>query len=290
MLKNALATSNQTFCHLLFGDQTPRAPRYFQVVFLAIYKLVVEANQEPSSIQVLSNLLNGIGGSISIQEGGRWGAQSRMNAVNGLSGTLSPVFQPASSYDPARVKWITQLENILNQSFTEQAAYDFKQGLARLDGTNDLDENSFEKILKTLVGIANIGRGVTGYVLVGVTDKQADATRVQSLFGTAARRFERFWITGVEHEATALSKSLDQFFQLITEKITRSAVSEPLRDYIARNVKLVRYYEKSVLILQAQAQSEPSRYNEEFYSRQGSSLDEVPVERYSDLFRRFQRP
>lgn len=290
VVKSVLSNGSQTFCHLLFGDETPHAPRYFQVVFLALYKLVVEDNQEVSSLGTLAKLLTGIGSSITIQEGGRWGSQQRANAVNGLAGTLAPVFQPAASYDPAKVRWITQLENILNQSFTEQAAYDFKQGLVRLDGSNAFDEDSFEKILKTLVGIANLGRGVTGYVIVGVSDKQGDAQRVLQIFGATSRSFERFHILGIEHEADALSKTLDQYFQLVTQRISRSVVSEPLRDYIARNVKLVRYYDKSILILQTQAQAEPSTYGDTFYSRQGNSLIEIPVQRYSDLFRRFQRP
>lgn len=50
--------------------------------------------------------------------------------------------------DPARVRWITQMENILTQSYTEQGAYDFKQGFLRLDGKNTFDDVSFDKILR----------------------------------------------------------------------------------------------------------------------------------------------
>jgi hypothetical protein len=288
-IKLTLNSSRSTFGQLLFGEQPARAPRYFQIVFLAFHKLIVTENQEVSDFGRLVKVLTGIGSSIHVTEGGRWGAQDRVNAVNALIGTISPVFIPAQSYDPARVRWITQLENILVQSYTEQAAYDFKQGFLRLDDEHRFDEASFEKVLRTIAGIANIRKGTTGYVLIGITDKQSDADRVQQIFGVAPKRFERFNITGVEHEATALGKTLDQLFQMITGKIRQSALSEPLRDYVARNVKLVRYYDKSVLILETRAQEDPSHFNGTYLIRTGNELMEVPSAKFSDLFRRFQR-
>ncbi|MGA3372557.1 MAG: DUF262 domain-containing protein [Terracidiphilus sp.] len=288
VIKLALNTTSQTFGQLLFGNQPSRAPRYFQVVFLAFHKLVVSENKEVSDYGELVKLLSGLASSINIQEGGRWGSQSRVNAVNATAGALSPIFVPTKAYDPAQVRWITQLENILSQSYTEQPAYDFKQGFIRLDGSGLFDEDSFEKILKTLVGIANIKSGTKGYVLIGIAEKGTDAKRVQDMFSVAPRPFERFFITGVEHEAIAMKKSLDQLFQLITDKVKQSKISDPLRDYIARNVKLVRYYEKSVFIFDTQAQQDPSNYDGVFLVRRGNSLEEVPAAKYAELFRRFQ--
>ena len=133
-----------------------------------------------------------------------------MNAENAVAGTILPAFQPTKKYDPARVHWITRLENILNQSYTEQAAYDFKQGFLRLDEKKEFDDASFEKILKTLAGIANLRKGITGYVIVGISDNQKDAERVQKILGAGYRTYERFCISGIEHEALAMGKSLDQ--------------------------------------------------------------------------------
>lgn len=287
-IKETLSWSGQTFGQLLFGTQPPKAPRYFQTVFLALYKLIVKENQEAANQDQLVELFRGSGQSISIPEGGRWGAKPRENAVNGLAGVFSPAFQPAQTYDPAQIRWITQLENILTQSYTEQAAYDFKQGLLRLDGQNNIDEPSFEKILKTLVAISNLKKGVKGYVLVGIADKEADARRVQNLFSVTPRPFEKFYVTGIEHEATILNKTLDQLFQLVTGKVKQSNISEPLRDYIARNIKLIRYYDKSILIFESQAQFDPSNFGGIYYVRYGNELKEVPPQDYGSLFRRFQ--
>lgn len=45
-LKVTLNRCGKTLGQLLFGEQPPRAPRYFQVVFLALHKLIVVQNQE----------------------------------------------------------------------------------------------------------------------------------------------------------------------------------------------------------------------------------------------------
>lgn len=286
-LKISLNRAQRTLGQLLFGAQPPRAPRYFQVVFLALHKLIVVNNQEVVDQDQLIKLLDGSGANITVPEGGRWGADDRTNKVNGAAGVYGVAFGPSKGYDPAQVRWITQMENILTQSYTEQAAYDFKQGFLRLDGKNAFDEESFDKIMKTLAGIANLRKGVRGYVLVGVADTDADAQRVTALYGVDARPFERFFITGVEHEANALGRSLDDLFMELTTRVKNSALSEPLRDYVARNVKAVRYYDKTVYVFEAQAQDEPSNFGGAFYIRHGNKLSEIPAAQYGELFKRF---
>jgi hypothetical protein len=286
-IKITLTRSNKTLGQLLFGEQQPRAPRYFQVVFLALHKLIVMQNQEVADQDQFCKLVEGSGGNINVPEGGRWGSADRENAVNALAGVFSPAFKAAQAYDPAQVRWITQMENIFTQSYTEQAAYDFKQGFVRLDGTNTFDEDSFDKILKTLVGIANIRKGVRGYVLVGVADTEADAKRVSELYGVVPKPFERFMITGVEHEAKALGRNLDQLFLLLMNRLKDSKLSEPLKDYVARHVKVVRYYDKTVFVFESEAQTEPSNLDGAFFVRHGNKLIEVAVAQYGELFKRF---
>lgn len=286
-IKITLNRAGRTLGQLLFGEQSPRAPRYFQVVFLALHKLIVIQNQEVKDQDALIKLINGSGATITIPEGGRWGADDRVRGVNGAAGVYSPAFGPAKGYDPAQVRWITQMENILTQSYTEQGAYDFKQGFVRLDGKNEFDEDSFDKILKTLSGIANIRKGVRGYVLVGVADTEADAKRVAQLYKVDPRPFERFFITGIGHEARALGRSLDDLFMDLTKRIKKSALSEPLKDYVARHIKAVRYYDKTVYVFEAQAQDEPSNFGGAFFIRHGNQLSEIPPQKYGELYRRF---
>jgi hypothetical protein len=279
--------SGKKFNQLLFDGPVARSPRYFQIVFLSFYQLIVRRKKEPGDKAALIQKMTGSHKSINIPEGGRWGADQRVDAVNANVGVYESTFIDSTSIDPAVVHWVTQLQNILGQSYTEQSSYDFKQGFLLLDGTHKFDEDSFEKILKTCVGIANIRRDGRGYVLVGVVDKAATAQRVEALYGIAARPYDRFYITGVEHEAKALGKNLDQLFQQITEKIKASPVSDSLKGYLARNLKPIRYFDYTIFIFDVQAQTDPSHYGGAYYERNGAQLDLVQPTDLIRLVRRF---
>lgn len=286
-IKLTLAAANQSFVQLIFATPISPSPRYFQLIFLAFHQLLIKQNLEVADRSVLVHLLRGCGDHATVQEGGRWGAENRQRAINSAVGMIQTAFGPATQTDPALVHWITQLQNLLRQSYTEQAAYDFKQGFLELDGKNKFDEDSFQKILKTCVGIANIGRNHKGYVLVGVAENAATAARVEKLYSTPCLTFDRFYISGVENEASATGRTLDQFFQYITNKISQSTVSEPLRSYLTANLKSVRYYEKTIYVFEAKGQQQPSLHNSRYYDRAGAQLKEVAAEDFGSLFMRF---
>lgn len=286
-LAYVLNLSGKMFNQLLFENATARAPRYFQVVFLSFYQLLVKRNKMPGDRTQLIQKMSGSYSSIAVGEGGRWGADQRVDAVNRNVGGYESCFVDSTTTDPAIVHWVMQLQNILSQSYTEQASYDFKQGFLLLDGSNTFDEDSFEKILKTCVGIANIRRDGKGYILIGVADKAPTADRVESLYKVSVRPYERFFITGVEHEATALGKNLDQLFQLITDKIKASKVSDDLKGYLARNLKPVRYFNHTVYVFDIQAQSDPSNYGGVYFERNGASLEILESTDLPRLFKRF---
>jgi hypothetical protein len=262
--------------------------RYFQVIFLAFYELIVKKNLEVSDRALLIQKLRNIGDHLSMQGGGgRWSAENRQAVIDSAIGMLQTSFSATTSYDPAVVHWVTQLQNLLSQSYTEQAAYDFKQGFLRLEGAKSFDEESFEKILKTCVAVSNTGQGRKGYVLVGIAETAATVTRIEALFGVHCRQHEKFFISGIEHEATALGKSLDQFFQFIVNKIEQSSISQPLKSYITSNIKSVRYYDKTVYVLELVGQEQPSLYDNSYYQRSGASIAIVENKDFPAFFKKY---
>lgn len=288
-IRLTLAVAGEPFNALIFAEKQARAPRYFQVVFLAFHELLVKQNKEVSDRKALVERLRNSGDVIVMQEGGNWGADSRAKAIASAVGLYQGSFIESKNQDPAQVHWITQLQNLLAQSYTEQSAYDFKQGFTLLDGSNSFDEENFEKILKTCVGIANLRHGAKGYVLVGVSDSIATTERVEAIYGVKPILFEGFGIVGVEHEAKAIGKTLDQLFQHIVDKIRSSSVSDDLKGSLARNIKLVRYYDKSIVVFQSEAQADPSNYAGSFYVRNGAQLMAVPTSELAAFFRRFEK-
>lgn len=282
-----LSHGNTTFGSLLFDAPPQRAPRYFQVVFLAFYQLIAELNKRIDSFDGIVESLRNAGTNIVIQEGGRWGADKRVRAVNSMVGILQGSFTDAGATDPANERWIIQLENLLTNSFTEQPAYDFKQGFLRLDGSDQIDQGSLEKILETLVGIANIGPGTTGYVVIGVADNESTAIRIRDLYEVTPTVYRGFSIVGIGHECAKLGRNLDQQFQWLANLIANSGISDPLNGYIRNNLRSIRYHDKAVFVLQSKAQDQPSHISGKYFDRSGAQLKEILPAQFGGLFARF---
>ena len=289
-IRLTLSDCDKSFSQLLFtsGQDNP-IPRYFQAVFLAFHDLLIKQSQAVIDRSALAFALLNSGPHINVQGGGgRWGADNRQKAINSVVGMITKSFGPSEELDPSKILWITQLENLLSQSYTEQSAYDFKQGFFNLANEPAFDDESFEKILKTLVAISNLGPSKLGYVIVGVAENSETALRVEKLFGTSSNPFQSFWISGVDHEANRLGKSPDEMFQWIVEKVKLSLISEPLRGYIASHIKPVRYYDKTVYVFEAKGMpDEPSRYDKSYFERRGAQLEEVEATNLGQLFRRY---
>lgn len=287
-IRLVVASAQETFIKILFPNEAlARAPRYFQVVFLAFHELLIRKQLDVNNMTNLIKLMRDSGKHITIYDGGRWGAEQRQNSVNSYVGLIQKVFKKSKNLDPATVHWITQMENLLTQSFTEQNSYDFKQGFLRLNEKPGIDEDSFEKILKTAAGMANMAKNSKGYVVIGVSDSKATTNRVKQLHKINPTVFNCFDIVGIDHEARYLSKTLDQYFQLLVDKIRTSKVSEPLRSYLAQHVKLVRYYDKSVFVIESAGMEDLSDYDGTYFIRSGNQLDEIKTTNLASHIRRY---
>jgi hypothetical protein len=167
-MKRILSNAEKPFHKLLSQDASARLPRYFQVVFLALHELLVNRSMKVSNYNLLIEKLNGVGRHINIGAGGgNWSSKNRQDNVNSIAGLLQGAFIERNVDDPVLNSWSTELENILTQSFTEQALYDFKIGFYRMDNSGAYDADVVEKIIKTLTAISNHGPGHVGYVIVG---------------------------------------------------------------------------------------------------------------------------
>lgn len=283
-----LEAAKQSFGKLMFEHQPARAPRYFQVVFLAFYKLLVRDDLRVVNRELLIARMKKGADDITIPEGGRWGGDDRHEKVQSVAGLYREAFEQAQgNTDPAKIHWITQLNNLLSQSLTEQSCFDFKQGFLRLDGQSGFDNESFEKILKTCAAIACIRKGCKGYVIVGVSDKENTTNKVSKQYNIEPRRYLGLSVVGVNHEWQALGKNADQMFQTIADKISSSKLSSPLREYVSRHLKCVQYYDKTVYVFEVEGQEDVSSFDDEFFDRRGNQLEAIPKDRLSQFIRRY---
>jgi hypothetical protein len=290
-IRNILAQTTKPFAKLVLDSPPPRVPRYFEILFLAMYELLVNREKRVISHVALAAAIDGIGNRVVNvgSGGGNWGSAQKIENVNAVVGVIERCFRNAKQgEDIAFDSWVTQFENILTQSLTEHSLHDFKQGFWTLSSTPTFDAGAFERVLETLSAMANHGPNATGYVIIGVTDTETDSRRVKEVHGITARRFRNFDITGVEHEASLSGKSLDGYIAWLLDKVRNSDLDPRLIDDVTKSARLVRYYEKAVLILQVKSRDEPIAYKEKFVVRQGSSTIEVRGSDLNTLFGRFR--
>jgi hypothetical protein len=286
-IRAVLSISTKNFRELVFGDPAQRLPRYFQVIFLALHKLLIKDNKQIISYTELEKKLNGVASHIQIPEGGNWSASNKNDNIDGIAGILQSCFKERDVTNPTSHKWLTEFESLLMQSKTEQTLYDFKQGFTKLDSSKSFDESNFSKIIKTLTAMANNGPRVVGFICVGVSDNGADAQRVNEIYGVESVNYRGFSITGIGHEATILKKDLDIFFRWLVQEIKKQPITVESKDIIMRSIRVIDYFDKDIIIFSIRSSETPMIYDGKYYVRHGANIDEVQPEDYPSFFKRF---
>jgi len=284
--------SGKTFNSLLFENQQAKISRYFQIVFLSLYKVLVEENSEIINEKELISRLNKAGDkTIKLAAGGgNWSAREKQTQSDALCGVIRSCFGIKAENDPARNQWITRFENILMQSSTEQALYDFKVGLHPLVATGStFNKDTFSKIIKTLTAMANTLPQSTGYCLLGVADNKETSEKHKKIYGADCISYANFFVTGINAEAKKHHGDIDKYFTKIAQLLSQEPLSDRDKDNISRNILSVNYFDKTVIILKIESGNSPSVYGGKYYVRHGSNISEVKPENFSELFSRFHQ-
>ncbi|WAG06223.1 DUF262 domain-containing protein [Aeromonas jandaei] len=285
-----LFEKNQTTfnSHILgSGGSSNECPRYYQSIFLSFYELLINQNKEINDEEALFDKLKDMGASkiISIPKGDSWTAKSRQMTIEDVVAHITRFFK--DSHQATRNKaWVNEINNIITSSATEQSNYDFKQGLLRLDGTFDFDDECLKSILKTCVGINNLGKEQSGHILIGIADCEKDAKRVRKLYCVDSIRNNEYHIMGIDHEASKTTGGLDGYFTKLKQKISNNYDIEPvdLKQQILKDIKICRYSDKKHIIkIDIKSVDQISSLDGEYYIRQGSSTEHIPKDNTASL-------
>ncbi|CAK8710419.1 DUF262 domain-containing protein [Candidatus Electrothrix gigas] len=285
-----IGETEDTFNSLLFGKRQAKIARYFQIVFLSFYHLIIEENLDLFDKEKLLTHLDKAGDNvISLAAGGgNWSAKEKHTQINAFSGVIKDCFCHSKQKDPTRDQWITRFENLLMQS-TEQTLYDFKVGLHGLfENSKELNAKSFSKIIKTLTAMANTFPESSGYCIIGVADNERTAKRFKELYKDDFITYSHFYITGVNSEANKFYGDVDKYFTRLTQLIKTEPISERDKDNISRNISTINYFNKTLIILKIESDKIPSIYDGKYYVRHGSNINEVEPKDFAELFSRFQ--
>lgn len=289
-IKSLLQIAGKSMNELISKSRTFESiPRYFTVIFLAMYNLLIRKNLKVVSQYEILKVLEGITDSIKLsQGGGNWSATERDISINGITGILNTNKCFAeNTEDPANVKWSTELETILKQSIVEQTHFDFKLGCYTV-ATRAYNERVLKKSIMTLTAMANRGYDEIGYVVMGVADKEEDALALQAIDAkyTPIKK-DGYYITGVDFDIDCSGLTADRYYQNLIQQIRQMPIDPAYASYICKNIKFIRYGEKNVIILKIQGLTFPAIYDEDYYERLGANVEKITPRNMPLLFSRF---
>ena len=265
-------------------------PKPFQILFVAIYEIIFNENMIVENYQTLLDKIKDLGKHITISSGGNWSGTSRTKNIEDVKALIKGAFRKRNESDeenPVLDSWSTKLENILMQSFSEQELYDFKQGFHRLDNVGNFDNEAFSKVIKTLTAMHNTRKNSKGYVIVGVADNNNDANRVETLYNLTSIEYNKFKITGVDGEVNKYhNKDYEKYHNLLLNRLKSQPIEDEFRKHLS--IKLVNYNQKAIIIFEVSSGNKPYNYDNLFYVRNGSNIEQVDTSQLHILFSRFQ--
>lgn len=287
LIRDLFEDNDATFkAHILGSESTTQeCPRYYQAVFLAFYELMFVDQMKVANRTSLFEQLRGTGNTvIKVTEGGRWAAHSRKNSIENLKAILLRHFEPSLEKIEANA-WVTEINNILTSSSTEQSFYDFKQGIIRLDGSNEIDIDSVRKIVQTCVAISNIGKNSEGFILIGVADNEPCSKKIEEIYGIQSIHMNGFYVNGIDAEALHRYKKIDVYFSRLKQIIEGLDFEVSLKQQILKDIILCKYHDRHIIKIIIKSVGKVCQYDNGFYLRQGTSTKHlVSADEISALF------
>lgn len=269
---------NSKLRDILFSKRNTNSfPAMFSALVIAFHELIVKEGNALSDHAAARKAINGLYERIETSRKAT-SAEERRKNIDTIKGLLASAFvkDPAISTKIYSNHAITDIESTIRRSEIETPAYELKQGMLTLAPKNrGIDKNVTEKVLKTICAIANNGRDRHGTILIGVTDKDADAEQTRILDGISPIRVGRRYVVGVDREARVLGISLEDYFSKWKDSVRNSKLSEPLKSSVLSNFDYNAYYGLGVIVVSIPPQSEISYFEDNVYWRNGDSTEQA---------------
>ncbi|KYN87607.1 DUF262 domain-containing protein [Vibrio vulnificus] len=289
-LSKVLDYCDSSFSKLAYSGKATKIKLVFQVVFIAFYKAIIESNLKVGNYKNLCNSLNNIYDShlTAIDNDKAWNSKTREKLSNAIFGVIKEHFSARSGVDRNLSNWVENLENILNESQTEQVCYDFKMGLNKIvDGSGDFQAKTLSRIIKTLVAMTNTKVGDC-YVILGVADNESDAKLHEKHYKSSYINHGHFSIVGIDREASKYHGDLDKYMKKIIDLVDKEPISPYFKNIIKSHMVPFTYSDKEIFLFKAFRGDKPEMYAEKYVKRTLSHNEQIPPEELFDFFEFFK--
>ncbi|WP_233223628.1 ATP-binding protein [Amycolatopsis sp. BJA-103] len=253
---------------IIFAKASTNAfPAVFTVLMVALHEALIGEQKKIADYKGVKSAITGLYSRIDTSRRATSPEERRKN-LNTIKGLINSSLVPGSPQDYRGNHSSTDIDVVIRRSEIELPSYELKQGILRLDTNRELDRSVFEKVIETICAIANNGPNRSGSIVIGVTDKEADATRAKLLDKIEPRRVGRRYVVGVRREAAALNETVETYLARWKNSIRNSKLSQPLRDSILSSIDYNDYYGLGIIVITVPPQAELSYVNEEVFWRE----------------------
>jgi hypothetical protein len=288
LLKVCESGSPQKLRNILFAKKnTNPFPSVFAVLMIAMHESLVVGKKKISNYEGVKQALAGVAERIETSRKSTKPNERRKN-IDTIKGLIDSCLVDGEPINYGGAHSSTDIDAVIRRSEVELPHYELKQGVLRLDGKNSIDANVFDKVVKTISAMANNGKERAGVILIGVTDKDADAKRIAELYSIAPRKVSKRYVVGVAREARALGESPEAYFARWKEAIRNSSLSEPLRTEVLAGMDYNDYFGLGVIAISVPPQRELSFVDGKVFKREGDdTVEVVEMKAATDMARRF---
>jgi hypothetical protein len=257
---------------LIFSKKTTNAfPSVFAVLLIALHEIILGSGKKITDYADLKNALENLSDRIDTSRKATAADERRKN-INMVKGLMEPYFLNSQIGPEVYGDHTTMdIEGAIRRSEIELANYELKQGLLLLIVNGGEDPDIIDKVVNTICAIANIGPNSSGKIIIGVTNKKADAERIKEIDGTEPKKIGKRFVVGVNREARRLGISVDQYFSKWKDGIRHSDLSTGLRDAVLSNIDFNTFYGLGVIVITVPPQADISYVGEDVYWREGDS-------------------
>lgn len=194
---------------------------------------------------------------------------------------------PFSSYDEDNPEIIDEVFRRINSNGKHLSRQEIRQAgatgefaeLVRVLSTKLRRDVSHEDVLllEQMKDIS-IKQDGNGYVLIGVADKLEDAEKISRKYGVENIRVGNFYITGVDGEVEQFyNGDYDKYFSQLKNALQQMPIDEHYRRLIGTKMRMVSYYNRSVIIIKIVNDNGAVMFDNGYYTRVGANNDPEPV-------------
>jgi len=258
---------------VFYAKRTTNAcPSIFATILIAFYELIIKDGKKITDYAGIKKDMIDLAGKR--LETRAISSSERRKNIDQVKGLIGKYFIKADIQSQIYGNHATtDIEEAIRRSEIELCDYELKQGLLSLSDKRDINDQVVDKVIKTIAAIANNGTNRIGKVIIGVTDKDADADRIKNLDGIEPKKIGKRLVVGVIREATVLSISVEKYFSKWKDAIKNSEMSPVLKNSILSHMDFNSFYGLGIIVITILPQKELSYVGEEIYWRNGDSTE-----------------